>query len=212
MVFETVAIFFPSYFLIVYWYGDCSTDRGKKTVLIVDFIELVKSRKSVRGYLDRPVSRELIERCLEAARFAPSACNSQPWHFIVVESRKIKERLVNRAFSGVYSINSFVKDAAAFLVVVREPSLWMARLAGRFRGIQYSLIDIGIAVEHFVLEATELGLGTCWLGWFNEGEVKKVLRIPKERKVDIIVSIGYPKEQDKYPIHRKNIQDIAEFV
>ena len=178
----------------------------------MDFIDLVKRRRSVREYSPSSIPKEVMNKCLKAARLSPSACNSQPWYFIVVQDEKTKNAIVKRVFSGLYSVNSFVKGAAAFLVVIREPSLWVARLAGRFRGVQYSLIDIGIAVEHFVLEATELRLGTCWLGWFNEGEVKKILKIPKNKKVDIIVSIGYPKEQDRRSVQRKNIQDIAEFV
>ncbi len=178
----------------------------------MDFIELVKNRRSVREYLSRPIPREIINRCLEAARLAPSACNLQPWHFIVIEDREVKDKLVKKAFGGIYSINSFIKTAPAFLVTVREPSSWAVRLAGRFRGIQYSLIDIGISVEHFILQAEELGLGTCWLGWFDERAVKKILKIPKNKKVDIIVSMGYPKDNIQVRKSRKSIEEIAEFI
>ena len=131
------------------------------------FLDLVKKRRSCRRYLNKPIPREVIERCLEAARLAPSACNSQPWYFIVVDNEEIKNEIVQRAFCGIYSMNSFVKEAPCLVVVVRERSAYAARLAGCLRGIQYSLIDIGIACEHFILKAEEEGLGSCWIGWFN---------------------------------------------
>ena len=98
---------------------------------------------------------------------------------IIVEGQ-IKDKVFNKGFSGVYAFNKFIKDAPVFLVVVRKPSKYAAILAGFFRGIKYSLIDIGIACEHFVLQAAEEGLGTCWLGWFNERGVKNVLGIAEE--------------------------------
>lgn len=126
-------------------------------------LELLKQRKSVRKFLDRPVEREKIMMCLEAARVAPSACNSQPWRFIVVDDRELKNKLCDVAFSGIYSINSFCKTAPVIVVVISEKSKFLARIGGMFRGTKYYLIDIGIACEHFVLQAEELGLGTLSL-------------------------------------------------
>jgi len=154
-------------------------------------LDLMKHRKSVRDFLDRPVEREKITMCLEAARVAPSACNSQPWRFVVVDEPSLKNQLCKVAFSGIYSINSFCKMAPAIVVVISEKSRFIARVGGMFRGTKYYLIDIGIACEHFVLQAEDLGLGTCWIGWFNEKRVKSVLNIPPHKKIDVLIALGY---------------------
>ena len=160
----------------------------------MEFIELAKKRESVRRYAAKPVPREAINRCLEAARLAPSACNSQPWSFIVVDDPALKDRIADGAFSGVYSMNAFAGKAPVLVVVVRNRSSRFAAIGGFFRQGRYNLIDIGIACEHFILQAAEEGVGTCWLGWFNERAVKKALGIPAGRKVDIIISMGYPED------------------
>ncbi|MBU1853944.1 MAG: nitroreductase family protein [Candidatus Omnitrophica bacterium] len=175
------------------------------------FLELVKKRKSTRKYSRRPVSREIIDKCLEAARLAPSACNSQPWSFIVVDDEKLKDAVNKAAFSGIYSMNSFANSAPVLIIVITRRRGYMARLGGYFRGVQYSLIDIGIACEHLILQAEEKGLGTCWLGWFNEKEVKKILRIPKDKKVDIIISMGYPEDGEIRDKKRKALSEIRRF-
>ena len=141
----------------------------------MDFLDLVRKRESVRSYSVTPVPRELINKCLEAARLAPSACNSQPWTFIVIDDPETKKKLADTAFSGIYSINAFAREAPVLVVVITERSAYAAKLGAYFRGMQYNLIDIGIACEHFILQAAEEGIGTCWLGWFNERGVKKVL-------------------------------------
>jgi nitroreductase len=175
------------------------------------FLELLKKRKSVRRYLPKRVPKEAIDKCLEAARLAPSACNSQPWYFIVIDEEKLKNTLVNKAFSGLYSMNSFVREAPVLIIVLTERSKYIARLGGYFRGIQYSLIDIGIACEHLILQASEEGLGTCWLGWFNEKAVKKILGVPKSKKVDVIISMGYPAESETHDRTRKPLDEIRTF-
>ena len=175
-------------------------------------LDLVKHRKSVRDFLDVPVEREKIMMCLEAARLAPSACNSQPWKFIVVDDRQLKDKLCNAAFGGIYSVNSFCKMAPVMVVVVSEKSKFLARIGGMFRGTKYYLIDIGIAGEHFVLQAEDLGLGTCWIGWFNEQAVKSVLNIPKYKKIDILIALGYYDREKLGPEHgREPIDKIASF-
>jgi nitroreductase len=176
------------------------------------FIDLVRKRRSVRSYSSNPIPREIIDRCLEAARLAPSACNSQPWSFIVIDNPEIKNKLANNAFSGIYGINAFVKEAPVIIVVITERSTYAARLGSYFRGTRYSLIDIGIGCEHFVLQAAEEGIGTCWIGWFNEKAVKKVLGVPKHKKIDVLMSMGYPKETDnKKDQKRKTLDEIRRY-
>jgi len=173
---------------------------------------LLKHRKSVRDFLDRPVEREKIMMCLQAARIAPSASNSQPWKFIVVDDRQLKDKLCKAAFSGIYSFNSFCKTAPVIVVIVSEKSKFLARVGDMFRGTQYYLIDIGIAGEHLVLQAEDLGLGTCWMGWFDEGAVKSILNVPEEKKIDVLIALGYYDRQEVSPEHdRKPMDKIASF-
>lgn len=175
-------------------------------------IDLLKQRRSVRNFLDKPVEREKIIICLEAARLAPSASNSQPWSFLVVDDHALRDRLCRDAFSGPYLINSFGKKAPVILVVISEQSKFLTRIAAVFRGTQFYLIDIGIVVEHFVLQAEELGLGTCWIGWFNEKAVKKTLSIPETKKVDILVAVGYRDTSISFNEQkREKLEDIIAF-
>jgi len=175
-------------------------------------LDLLKHRKSVREFLDRPVERDKIITCLEAARLAPSECNSQPWRFIVVDDRQLKNRLCDAAFGGIYSMNSFCKTAPVMVVVISEKSKFLARIGGMFRGIKYYLIDIGITCEHFVLQAEDLGLGTCWIGWFNERGVKSTLGIPQRKKIDMLIALGYYDREKLGPEHdREPMDKIASF-
>lgn len=152
-----------------------------------------------------------MERCLEAARLAPSACNSQPWHFIVVDTLELKDNLAKAAFSGIYSMNSFAKTAPVLIVMIREESKYLAHLAGALRNVQYNLIDLGITGEHFVLQAAEEGLGSCWLGWFDAEAVRKTLNLPPRTKIDAIISIGYPSGKQTAVSPRRDLNEISEF-
>jgi len=176
------------------------------------FIELVGKRESTRKYLSKPVPRDLIDQCLEAARLAPSACNSQPWSFIIVDDPETKNKIVKKTMSGLYSLNTFVAEAPVVIVAITEKSKYAARMGGTLRNVKYSLIDMGIACDHLTLQAAELGLGTCWLGWFNERALKKVLGLGKEVKIDVVLSMGYPAE----PIPsrgkiRKSLEEIRHY-
>lgn len=175
------------------------------------FLELVKKRQSIRKYSSQPVPRELIDKCLEAAQFAPSACNAQPWSFIIVDDEKGKNALTDKAFSGIYSINSFAKNASVIIVVIAEQSTYAAKLGGYFIGTQFNLIDIGIACEHLILQAAEQGIGTCWLGWFNEKKVKKVLGISNKKKVCLLISMGYPEAEFEREKKRKSLNEIRKY-
>ncbi|MDD5440363.1 MAG: nitroreductase family protein [Candidatus Omnitrophica bacterium] len=177
----------------------------------MSFLDLVKMRSSVRKYASRPVPREAIGRCLEAARLSPSACNAQPWQFIVVDDPGLKKKLADAAFAGVFSMNAFAKDAPVLVVVVRERSGAVASLGGLVRNVPYNLVDIGIACEHFILQAAEEGIGTCWLGWFNGRAVRKTLGIPRGKNADIMISMGYPADGQGRDKIRKSAQQIVRF-
>jgi nitroreductase len=176
----------------------------------VKFSQLVQKRQSTRKYSNQPVPREMIEQCLEAARLAPSACNSQPWSFLVVDEPELKNRLVGEALAGIYKTNAFVINAPLLVVIVTEVSSYIARLCGYLRHVKYNLIDIGIAGEHLALQAAELGLGTCWLGWFKESAVRRVLGLPRNTQIDVMIAVGFPAEND--PLRPKLRKPLAEIV
>jgi len=133
------------------------------------FLDLAKERSSCRRYSSKPVSRESIERCLEAARLAPSACNSQPWRFIVVKDGPIRRELAAKAFHGIFGMNAFAKQAPVLVPVIRENSAYPAMLGAAFGGTRYSLIDVGIACEHFVRRPGKRGWGRAgWDGLMSE--------------------------------------------
>jgi nitroreductase len=177
----------------------------------MNLIELITKRRSARRYSDQLVSREVIDRCLEAARLAPSACNSQPWSFVVVDDPGVRDRLAERAFSGIYKMNAFVKTAPVLIVVITERSGYAARLGGLLRSVKYSLVDIGIAGEHLVLQAAVEGLGTCWLGWFNARAVRKVLGLPFNTQIDIVISMGYAESEPGPARPRKSLDELRRF-
>jgi len=175
------------------------------------FLDLVKARQSVREYLNKSVEREKIERCLEAARLAPSANNSQPWRFIVIDDPKLKEAVARETFSRLISFNSFSLQAPVLILLISERPSFFSRIGGAIKDKQFNLIDIGIAAEHFCLQATEEGLGTCILGWFNENEVKKLLNIPQSKRVELIITMGYPSSNEICPKERKEMNQIRSY-
>ena len=175
-------------------------------------LDIIKHRRSVRNFLDRPVEREKIMLCLEAARLAPSACNSQPWKFIVVDDKELKDRLCRGAFSGVYSTTSFARKAPLIVAVVSEKAKFLERIGGLIRDTRFYLIDIGIATEHFILQAEELGLGSCWIGWFDEAAVKSTLKVPRDRRIDVLLAVGYyDKGKLVRPHKRDSLEEISAF-
>lgn len=162
--------------------------------------ELILSRQSVRRYDPRPVDAELISQCLEAARLAPSASNSQPWHFIVVNEEPLRTEVAKATFSDIQLINKFTMQAPVMVVIVIEKARLITRLAMQVKKKEWPLIDIGITAEHFCLQAAELGLGTCMIGWFDEKKIQKLLNIPSGKSIGLVISLGYPEEGYKQRI------------
>lgn len=180
----------------------------------MNFLELAARRQSARKYVPgRRIPRATLERSLEAARLAPSACNSQPWSFMVVDEPEQVRALAEAACGHApYAMNRFAADASALVAVVTEKMKLAARLGAHFRGVQYSLVDLGIACEHLVLQAAEDGIASCWLGWFDEGAVKRRLGIPRGKKVDLLICLGYPADETVRPKHRKTLDEIRRYV
>lgn len=172
----------------------------------MDFSELIQKRQSDRRYAPRPVAREHILKCLEAARLAPSACNSQPWKFIVVdEPEKLKE--MSDAAVGL-GMNKFTMQVPVLVAVVQETMNLSAKAGALVKDKDYSMMDLGMAVEHFCLQAADLGLGTCIMGWFDEKRIKKLLGVPRGRRIQLIISLGYPDAPTRDKI-RKPLEDMS---
>jgi nitroreductase len=169
------------------------------------FLDLVRKRQSVRGYSPRPVEKEKIERCLEAARLAPSACNAQPWTFIVVDDAGLKNRLADLTADRWLPLNHWTKQAPVHVAVVVEKANLTARIGAKVKKKSFTWIDLGIAAEHFCLQAAADGLGTCMLGWFKENEARDLLHIPAGKRLGLIITLGYPADENIRPKIRKEL-------
>ena len=152
---------------------------------------IVRSRFSVRRYDERRIPDEDVRSIVEAARQAPSAENSQPSRFIAVTSRPALEDLARRCFSGIFRPTRFAAKAPLIIALCAERgSLVEAGKSVKDRAM-YQL-DCGIAGEHLVLRAAELGLGSCWIGWFNRRGARRALRAPVHVQVVSLIAVGYP--------------------
>ena len=174
----------------------------------MNFTELIKNRQSVRKYSKKPVESEKITQLIEAVRLAPSASNSQPWKLIVVTEPELKNKVAEATYSSLVSFNKFVPQAPVLIVLTIEKPKLVTQIGGKLKKREFPLIDIGIAAEHLCLQAAELGLGTCMLGWFDEPEIKKLLNIPTKTRVGLVISLGYPP--DDYPVRKKIRKQVGE--
>ncbi len=168
----------------------------------MDFHSLTLLRQSDRNYLDRPVENEKLERILECARMAPSACNAQPWKVIIVDLPELRNKIADATSSKIIGINHFTKQAPIHLVIIEEPGNYSSKLGGWIKKKHFPLIDIGIFAGHICLAAAAEGLGSCMIGWFDEPIVRKALEIPSAKKVALIVLIGYPGKETRKKIRK----------
>ena len=170
--------------------------------------ELINKRQSTRKYKSLEVEREKITQCLEAARLSPSACNAQAWKFVVVDEPELRNKIAESATS--FGMNKFAIQAPVIIIVVLEKPNASSAIGAKIKNKDYTLIDIGIAVEHICLQATELELGSCIMGWFNEKKVKKLLQIPRYKRVPLLITLGYPDDQARQKV-RKPLNDICTY-
>ena len=175
-----------------------------------NFLELIKQRQSVRKYDNRLVEPEKLHRCLEAARLAPSASNSQPWRFVVVDDPDLVQKVAKETIGPLSTFNAFVPQAPVIVAIVLEKMKAVSQIGAYLKDREYPLIDMGIAAEHFCLQAAEEGLGTCMLGWFNEKPIKELLNIPKNKRIGLLITVGYAPED--YPVREKKRKKMEEFV
>ncbi len=176
----------------------------------MNFHNLVEKRQSVRKFdPEKPVESEKILLCVEVARLAPSACNAQPWRFIVVDDKDIKKKVAAETYGPLMKFNKFVEDAPVIIVITVEKPNLTSRFGTALKSIRYPLIDVGIAASHFCLQAQETGLGTCMIGWFNEKPIQKLLGIPEKRNIGLMIALGYPVENYKQRSkQRKKLDEI----
>jgi len=174
------------------------------------FLKLCRLRRSVRKFADRPVERPVLEYCLEAARLAPSADNTQPWRFIVLDDPKQKQALANAVFRGVFTASRWAAKAPVLVcLLLKEHAL--VKLGGGAAGVKLQVLDAGIAGEHFALAAAEQGLGTCWIGWFDSRACIRHLGLKgRGYKAVALFAVGYPAPDTRLrEPRRKPLADVA---
>ena len=163
-----------------------------------DLMTAIRNRRSIRQMLDRPLAPEALERLLEAVRLAPSWANRQCWDLIAVTDAEKRT-----ALAGAGGPPGAMRTAPLIVVACARPEA-----SGNRGGLPYFMLDMGIALEHLVLAAQDLGLGTCWVGWFDEDAVRTLLGVPAEVRVVALIPVGYPAEEPG-PRPRRSLEEIV---
>lgn len=161
----------------------------------MDVLELLLSRRSIRKYKSTLVEEEKIQQCLEAARWAPSASNKQPWEFIIVKDEKMRKK-----FAEIHPYAKFVAESPVVFVPLTNPEIHP----------KYHMSDTGLTILHFMIQAHALGLGTCWAGVIGtsfESELKKLLNVPDHLNIMALVALGYPDQERESS--RKPLDELA---
>lgn len=177
----------------------------------MNFYDLIKKRQSTRAFdTERTVERDILNRIVNAGRLSPSACNSQPWHFVIVDDPELKNKVADAASAKLLGMNHFTKQAPVHIVIVEEKVNLSSGIGGLIKDKHFAFLDIGIAAAHICLAAESEGLGSCILGWFNESKMKRILNIPDNKRVVLDIVIGYAAQpiRDK---KRKAIEDVVSF-
>ncbi|MDW7676240.1 MAG: nitroreductase family protein [Bacillota bacterium] len=173
-------------------------------------LSVILNRRSIRKYLDKPVEEDKLHQMLESARWAPSGNNTQPWRFILVKSEEMRKKLAQLSHQQKWMVS-----APVHLVCIADPSpRYNGRIGPRVNEnspeneLKQAIRDTAIAAEHVVLEAENQGLGTCWVAWFVQEEIRPVLNIPEDKYVVAIITIGYP-EASSSPTPRRKMEDLV---
>ena len=171
----------------------------------MEFRELVRTRRCKRGFKDREVPDDLILELLDAARFAPSGGNCQPWHFYVIKNKDLLDQIHKKAYPASW----FIEAPVAIVVCANIPES-ERRYGERGRNL-YCIQDTAAAVQNILLCAKDLGLGGCWVGAFNEENLRELLGLKKDMRPVAIIPLGYPVSEPQAP-KRKPIEEIATFI
>jgi len=167
----------------------------------LDFYEVIRTRRSIREFRPDPIPDEVLKRALDAARIAPSGSNRQPWRFILVRDEGLKEKLVPLAGG-----QRFIAEAP---IVVVACGIDIKHNRGGYMGDMSMLVDVAIAFDHLTLAARAEGLGTCWIGSFDNNRIKDLLKIPMEANVVALTPLGYPRGGFSEPGPRKSLGEIV---
>jgi nitroreductase len=170
-----------------------------------NFKDLLLKRQSDRKYSSKKVEEEKILSCLEAGRLSPSACNSQPWSFVVIDQEPVLQQAQKRI--ATMGMNRFVKQVPVLIAIVLEKPNFTASIGSVIKDKEYPLLDIGIATNNICMQATELGLGSCILGWFDEKGLKQLLDVPESKRIPLVIALGYPTTVTRNKI-RKPMKEI----
>ena len=172
----------------------------------MNFLEIAENRQSCRAYQpDRAVEQETLDRILETARLSPSACNGQPYHITVCRGDAAKR--VAKATQGM-GMNRFAADAPVMLVISEKPYVKTAAIGAKIKGNDYRSIDIGILAAYITAEAAAQGLGSCILGWLDDGEIRSICGI--DGTVRLVITLGYAAEGDS--LREKKRKPLDELV
>jgi nitroreductase len=166
----------------------------------INILNLIRNRGSIRSYKDKIIPQRELLKIIESARLAQSAANRQPWEFILVTNPAIKGKVAE-----VANNQSFVGKAAAVIVCLANTE--KSAKVGPFEGF---LIDLAIAIENMALTSWDLGIGSCWIGAYNEGRLRELLGIPANLRVVSLLTLGYPDEKPEGK-HRKPLNEILHY-
>ncbi len=195
-----------------------TSDRLKYRMMVMDFMDLVRKRRSIRKYKSDPVPEDKLTYVLEAARVAPSWGNRQCWTYIIVTDEALRKKIVMRSETPIAEAGTtmasverrprrsreWIAQAPIIIVGCADPTK-----SGNKEEKPYYLLDMGISMEHLMLAAAEQGLGTCWIGGgFNESIVKEALGIPEDIRVVALTPLGYPDEATE-PRSRKTLEEMT---
>lgn len=162
----------------------------------MELLEAIANRRSIRNYKNQAVPKGTAEKLLEAARLAPSAGNVQPWEFIIATKPETKKALMRGAYG-----QKFLEQASLVIVVCVDEKKAEKSYGVRGRTL-YCYQDTGAAIQNILLTAYSLGLGTCWIGAFNEEEIRKVINCPQEMRPVALIPVGYPDETPRTRLRR----------
>ena len=172
----------------------------------MQFYDVIKSRKSIKKYKPAEIDRERLSKIIDAAMMSPSWKNTNGYRFVFVDRDEIKDKLANAIMNKNTSAAGAVSNAPMTAIIVADPNA-----SGSIEGKDYYLVDCAIAMEHFILAATEEGYGTCWIGAFDEKKVKEILGIPDNLRVVAMTPLGIAQEEEEEKPHHPK-KDTYDFV
>lgn len=172
----------------------------------------IENRRSIRKYQDRKVEKEKLEQILESARLAPSGSNTQPWTLVIVESQDTKEKLTKADHNQLWMLSApiFIVCVADIRCRIQEDKTVILDENSPEPELKQIIRDTAVAIEHMLLEAEHLELGTCWTGWFDQTDVRPILDIPEDKYVCGIITLGYSDEAPKQR-PRKSLEDMVRY-